>query len=194
MKRSASIFSTRRAGRLRRRVPRPTSGRSILRLDQVNGPIFVAGAEPGDTLEIEFLDVTTADWGWTALIPGFGLLADEFPEPALKIWSLEDGAHASTTFAPGIRIPIAPFCGEIGLAPAARGALFSLGDGHAVQGDGEVCGTAIETPLQVTVRPPVAHQARSLVRKAPNLVRSGLASFCFEQAAAITRMDRAAKA
>jgi len=85
-------------------------------------------------------------------------------------------------------------CGEIGLAPAARGALFSLGDGHAAQGDGEVCGTAIETPLQVTVRPPVAHQARSLVRKAPNLVRSGLASFCFEQAAAITRMDRAAKA
>ncbi len=155
------------------------------RVDQVNGPIFVTGAEPGDALEIEFLDVRTADWGWTALIPGFGLLADEFPEPALKIWSLEDGADAATTFARGIRIPIAPFCGEVGLAPATpgafstippyrhggnldtkhlttgaklylpvqtRGALFSLGDGHAAQGDGEVCGTAIETPVRATVR------------------------------------------
>ncbi|GAC1304468.1 MAG: acetamidase/formamidase family protein [Vulcanimicrobiaceae bacterium] len=155
------------------------------RVDQVNGPIFVDGARPGDALEIEFLDVRTADWGWTALIPGFGLLADEFPEPALKIWSLADGAEAATTFAPGIRIPIAPFCGEIGLAPAqpgahstippyrhggnldtkhlttgatiflpvqTPGALFSLGDGHAAQGDGEVCGTAIETPVRATVR------------------------------------------
>jgi len=193
VKRSASIFSTRRAGRLRRRVPRPTSGRSILRLDQVNGPIFVAGAEPGDTLEIEFLDVTTADWGWTALIPGFGLLADEFPEPALKIWSLEDGAHASTTFAPGIRIPIAPFAGRSvwHRRRAARSSPWATGMLRRATGK---CAAPRSRRLQVTVRPPVAHQARSLVRKAPNLVRSGLASFCFEQAAAITRMDRAAKA
>ncbi len=160
------------------------------RVDQVNGPIFVTGAERGDTLEIEFLDVRTADWGWTAVIPGFGLLADEFTEPALKIWSLEHGANALASFAPGIRIPLAPFCGEIGLAPAerralstippyrhggnldtkhitagakiflpvqTRGALFSLGDGHAAQGDGEVCGTAIETPLCATVRLTVRH-------------------------------------
>ena len=159
------------------------------RVDQVNGPIYVEGAETGDTLEIEFLDLQPADWGWTAIIPGFGLLANEFPEPALKIWHLEgdEGSRANGwgEFAPGIRIPLAPFCGEIGLAPGlsgphstippyrhggnmdtkhitkgaklylpveVKGALFSLGDGHASQGDGEVCGTAIETPMQATVR------------------------------------------
>jgi acetamidase/formamidase len=155
------------------------------RVDQVNGPIYVEGAAPGDTLEVEFLDLQPADWGWTAIIPGFGLLADEFPEPALKIWHLEGGADGWAEFAPGIRLPLAPFCGEIGLAPGAPGAfstippyrhggnmdtkhltkgarlylpveapgaLFSLGDGHAAQGDGEVCGTAIETPMRTTVR------------------------------------------
>lgn len=155
------------------------------RVDQVNGPIFVEGALPGDTLEVEFLDLQPAEWGWTAIIPGFGLLADEFTEPALKIWHLEGGADGWGEFAPGIRIPLAPFCGEIGLAPGtpgafstippyrhggnmdtkhltngahlylpieAPGALFSLGDGHAAQGDGEVCGTAIETPMRATVR------------------------------------------
>ena len=155
------------------------------RVDQVNGPIYVEGAEPGDTLEVEFIDLQPATWGWTGIIPGFGLLADEFSEPALKIWRLEGGAEGWAEFAPGIRIPLAPFCGEIGLAPAADGALstippyrhggnmdtryltkgthlylpvevpgalFSIGDGHAAQGDGEVCGTAIETPMRVTLR------------------------------------------
>jgi len=155
------------------------------RVDQVNGPIAVAGARPGDTLEIEFIAIEPADWGWTAIIPGFGLLADEFDEPTLKIWTLDGGANGHATFAPGIRIPLAPFCGEIGLAPGAPGALstippyrhggnmdtkhitvgsrvyvpieapgalFSLGDGHAAQGDGEVCGTAIETPVRASVR------------------------------------------
>lgn len=155
------------------------------RVDQVHGPIYVEGAQPGDTLDIELLDLQPASWGWTAIIPGFGLLADEFPEPALKIWHLEGGADGWGEFAPGIRLPLAPFCGEIGLAPAAEGAhstippyrhggnldtkhltkgthlylpvevagaLFSMGDGHAAQGDGEVCGTAIETPMRATVR------------------------------------------
>ena len=152
------------------------------RVDQVNGPIYVEGAEPGDTLQIELLDLQPANWGWTAIIPGFGLLADEFPEPAIKVWSLADGWGE---FKPGIRIPLDSFCGEIGLAPAAAGphstippyrhggnmdtkhltrgatlylpvevpgALYSMGDGHAAQGDGEVCGTAIETPMRATVR------------------------------------------
>jgi acetamidase/formamidase len=163
------------------------------RVDQVNGPIYVEGAAPGDTLQVEFLELEPAEWGWTGVIPGFGLLADEFPDPALKIWRLE-GSPASgaggrsdgwAEFAAGIRIPLAPFCGEIGLAPGAPGALstippyrhggnmdtkhltrgvtlylpveapgalFSLGDGHAAQGDGEVCGTAIETPMRASVR------------------------------------------
>lgn len=161
------------------------SNLNFAQVDQVNGPIYVEGAAPGDTLEVEFLDLQPADWGWTAVIPGFGLLADEFPEPALKIWHLEGGADGWAEFAPGIRIPLAPFCGEIGLAPGMSGALstippyrhggnmdtkhltkgtklylpvevpgalYSMGDGHAAQGDGEVCGTAIETPMRATVR------------------------------------------
>ncbi|MDP9311055.1 MAG: acetamidase/formamidase family protein [Chloroflexota bacterium] len=150
--------------------------------DPVQGPIYVQDAQPGDTLQIEMLDLETADWGWTAIIPGFGLLADEFAEPALKIWKLQAGF---AEFVPGIRLPLEPFCGEIGVAPAetgafstippgpnggnidtkhltkgatiylpvlAPGALFSIGDGHAAQGDGEVCGTAIETPMRITLR------------------------------------------
>ncbi len=152
------------------------------RVDQVNGPIAVEGAEPGDTLEIELLDFAPADWGWTASIPGFGLLADDFPDAALRITRLSGG---SAEFLPGVRIPLAPFCGELGVAPPSEGAhstippdvfggnmdtrhltagtrlflpvfapggRFSLGDGHAAQGDGEVCGTAIETPMRVQVR------------------------------------------
>ncbi len=82
------------------------------RVDQVNGPIAIDGARPGDTLEIEFLAIATADWGWTTIIPGFGLLADEFTEPAVKIWKLDGGANGFAEFAPGIRVPLAPFCGR----------------------------------------------------------------------------------
>jgi acetamidase/formamidase len=152
------------------------------RVDQVNGPIAVEGAEPGDTLEIELLDFQPADWGWTASIPGFGLLAEDFPQPALSISRLASGM---AEFMPGVHIPLAPFCGELGVAPPTDGAhstippdlfggnmdtrhltagtklylpvfapggRFSLGDGHAAQGDGEVCGTAIETPMLARVR------------------------------------------
>ena len=159
------------------------------RVDQVAGPIFIEGAEPGDTLEVELLEFTPGDWGWTAAIPGFGLLADEFPDPALRITRL---AERIAEFLPGVRIPLAPFCGELGVAPAGEarstipptelggnmdtrhltagstlwlpvavpGALFSLGDGHAAQGDGEVCGTAIETPMRATVRLTVRRDVR----------------------------------
>ena len=152
-------------------------------VDQVNGPIAVDGAEPGDTLQVDLLDFQPADWGWTALIPGFGLLADDFPEPAYKVTRVPAiGERAE--FLPGIRIPIVPFCGELGVAPPTgplstippdvhggnmdtrhltagatlflpvfhAGARFSIGDGHAAQGDGEVCGTAIETPMRARVR------------------------------------------
>lgn len=151
------------------------------RVDQVAGPIHVEGAQPGDTLQVELLAFEPGDWGWTASIPGFGLLADEFPDPHLRITRLAGGVGE---LLPGVRIPLAPFCGELGVAPAGPprstippaehggnmdtrhltagsilwlpvqvpGALFSLGDGHAAQGDGEVCGTAIETPMRATVR------------------------------------------
>ena len=89
------------------------------RVDQVHGPIAVEGAEAGDTLEVELLDFQPADWGWTASIPGFGLLADDFPDPALSISRLAEGMAA---FLPGVQIPLAPFCGELGVAPRTEGA------------------------------------------------------------------------
>ncbi|GCE50952.1 acetamidase/formamidase [Thermosporothrix hazakensis] len=151
-------------------------------VNPVTGPIAIDGAKPGDVVEVEILDVRPKDWGWTGVIPGFGLLADEYPEPYLKIWEL-NGDHAY--FKPGIRIPLEPFCGMIGVAPAEPGALdmvppranggnldtrqlvkgskvylpvlypgalLSLGDTHAAQGDGEVCGSAIEGPMVVKIR------------------------------------------
>ena len=153
------------------------------RVDQVNGPIAVAGAEPGDTLQIDLLEFEPADWGWSASIPGFGLLADEFPDPYLRITRVpRTGERAE--FLPGVHVPIVPFCGEVGVAPPDgprstippdvfggnldtrhltagatlflpvfhEGARLSMGDGHAAQGDGEVCGTAIETPMRAAVR------------------------------------------
>lgn len=157
------------------------------RLDQVNGPVYITGARPGDVLQVDVVSVSTADWGWTAIIPGFGLLADEFPTPALKIWSLDEKDKGWAWFdkEKGIKVPLKPFAGEMGVALAeagahstipprrvggnmdtrhlvegarlwlpveVEGALFSVGDGHAAQGDGEVCGTAIETPMQITLR------------------------------------------
>ena len=64
------------------------------RVDQVNGPIAVEGAEAGDTLQIDLLDFRPADWGWTAAIPGFGLLADDFPDPVLRITQPPRGRRA----------------------------------------------------------------------------------------------------
>lgn len=67
----------------------PTSLASLVfsQLDQVNGPVYVEGALAGDTLKVEVLEVKVAEWGWTAILPGFGLLADEFSEPELKVRS-----------------------------------------------------------------------------------------------------------
>ena len=154
------------------------------RVNPVTGPIFVEGAEPGDALKVTILDFVPSGFGWTASIPGFGLLADQFTEPALKIWALGPGRKGAAAFSSAARVPLKPFAGTIGLAPAepglhsvvpprrvggnmdirdlaagtvlylpveVAGALFSVGDTHAAQGDGEVCGTAIESPMNVVL-------------------------------------------
>ncbi|OAA68859.1 acetamidase/formamidase [Cordyceps fumosorosea ARSEF 2679] len=155
-------------------------------MDPGFGPVAVEGAEPGDVLRIDVLELQPGAYGWTAILNDFGLLSDEFPEPALKIWDLSDAATTGyAEFKKGIRVPVRPFLGVMGLAPATdeelptvppydwggnvdckhltrgsalllpvqtAGALFSCGDGHAAQGDGEVCGTAIETPMRARLR------------------------------------------
>jgi formamidase len=87
------------------------------RVHQLSGPYFVTGAQPGDVLEVEWLDVSTAAFGFTAIFPGFGALADLFPEPDLLTWEIEGGLARSERL-PGIAVPGAPFAGVVGVAPA----------------------------------------------------------------------------
>lgn len=103
--------------------PAAVSSMDFSRLDQVNGPVYVAGAKPGDVLKVELLELVPADWGWTAIVPGFGLLADEFPDAAIRIWSIDkEVGHASTVLGGRtIRLPIRPFMGEVGLARGEPG-------------------------------------------------------------------------
>jgi acetamidase/formamidase len=155
------------------------------RVNPVAGPVFLDGAEPGDAIKVTLLSFSPSGWGWTANIPGFGLLADQFREPALHIWKYDAVNLAPAMYGPGGRVPLKPFCGTIGLAPAeagqhsivpprrvggnmdirdltagtvlylpveVKGGLFSVGDTHATQGDGEVCGTAIESPCSLAAR------------------------------------------
>lgn len=149
----------------------------------LTGPIQIEGARPGDVLEVDVLEVVPADFGWTAVLPGFGLLQDDFPDPYLRTWDLRDGRFAR--LGERIRVPLDPFCGVMGVALAepgdhstipprhtggnmdikqlvagstlylpiaVEGALFSVGDTHAAQGDGEVCVSAIEMSGRTSLR------------------------------------------
>ena len=152
------------------------------RVNAVTGPVFVEGAEPGDGLVAEVLNLKHKGWGWNAVIPHFGLLADEFPDPYLHLYKL---GTRTCEFRQDILIPYEPFCGEMGVAPRqpgrldaipprenggnldtrhlgvgtrvifpvwVLGALFSCGDCHSAQGDGEINGTGIESNMTVTIR------------------------------------------
>jgi formamidase len=82
----------------------------------LTGPVHVAGAEPGDLLEVEILEVEPASYGYTVQVPGFGFLRDLFPEPFKVNWDIADG-WATSADLPGVRIPGSPFMGTIGLTP-----------------------------------------------------------------------------
>jgi acetamidase/formamidase len=95
----------------------------------VNGPVFVDGAQPGDTLQIDVLRIENPEWGWTGLFPGFGLLADEFTEPGLKIWKLGEG-FAWFDEKKGIKVPLRPFAGEMGVAQKIKGPFSTIPPYH----------------------------------------------------------------
>ena len=149
----------------------------------LGGPIYVKEAGVGDVLEVEILDIRMSDWGWSAILPGFGLLPEEFSKPYVTHWDLSNGT--TSELKPGITVKLDPFPGVMGVAPTEKGsfhplppgnfggnidirhltkgttlllpvwnegALFSCGDCHAAQGDGEVCGFGIETSMWVTAR------------------------------------------
>ncbi len=161
----------------------------------LTGPIAVEGARPGDILAVTIHEVEVLGWGWATILPGFGFLADEFTEPWIRGFPMERGA-TQVRFNDRITLPLAPFPGVLGVAPATdsmlvtippranggnmdnrylgpgttvyipiqvAGANFSIGDTHAVQGDGEVSGTAIEAPMRVVVELDVIENARGMV-------------------------------
>lgn len=164
----------------------PASALAELNFDRIYplaGPVLVKGAQPGDVLEVEIVNLRPKGWGWTGIIPNLGLLPEDFPEPYIKHWDLSNGRTAELR--PGVVVPLEPFCGVMGVAPAepgeifvlppgkfggnmdirhltkgttlflpvqVEGALFSAGDCHAAQGDGEVCVTGIEAPMTFTLR------------------------------------------
>jgi len=146
------------------------------------GPIYAKGARPDDALAVTVVTLVSGPWGWTSISPDLGLLGSEF-EPYLHHWDLTAGDHAMLK--PGVRVPLEPFCGTMGVAPAddgqlpvmppgpfggnmdirhltvgstvilpvwTDGALFSVGDCHAAQGDGEVSVSAIECPMRAVLR------------------------------------------
>jgi formamidase len=82
----------------------------------LTGPVYVNGAERGDLLEVEILEVERDRYGYTVQVPGFGFLRDEFPDPYMARWAIADG-WATSDDLPGIRIPGHSFMGTIGLAP-----------------------------------------------------------------------------
>ncbi|MBX2872870.1 MAG: acetamidase/formamidase family protein [Saprospiraceae bacterium] len=160
----------------------------------LTGPVYVEGAEIGDVLKVKIHKIDLVDWGWTAILPGFGFLADDFKDPYLRTFPLKEGM-TSVPFKGKINVPLRPFPGVMGVAPATAemlstippranggnmddpnivegttvyfpvfvdGALFSIGDAHAAQGMGEVCGTAIEAPMRIVYEIEVLKGGRTI--------------------------------
>jgi len=208
----------------------------------LTGPVFVKSAQPGDLLEVEFLDIAPQPHAFTAIVPGLGFLRDVFTQPFLVHWQIRDGWATSPQLR-GVRIPGAPFMGVSGVAPshtqlrawtareqalldrgglvfppdaasavpsrgpvateglrtlpprenggnfdvkhltkgsklllpvAVEGGLFSTGDGHFAQGDGEVCVTAVEMGATVAVRFRVLKGAAAAhTMRAPRFAHAG---------------------
>jgi len=150
----------------------------------LTGPIYIEGAEKGDVLAVDLLDLEPGDWGWTGMEPGFGFLAGEHETGLFKTYEL-DKKNNLVHYSNSISVPLRPFAGVMAVAPDStamlttyppranggnmddphlvkgvtvylpifnKGALFSIGDPHAVQGMGEVVGTAVECDMRIRFR------------------------------------------
>src|SRR5215217_6266596 len=151
------------------------------RVNSATGPVAVKGAEPGDSLVVELLEVRPSGQGFATLIPGFGQLIDQVQSPVTKVFRVEgDTVHMNDR----VSFPLRPMVGVVGVAtdgdtvangwagrhggnlddhlhgPGATlyfpvrqpGGMFAVGDMHASMGDGEICGTGIEIAGKVTIR------------------------------------------
>ncbi len=159
----------------------PATKVDLNHVNAATGPVYVNGAQPGDTLVAEILNIQPVSWGAALIIPTFGSLQAEIPGPYTKIFHFDkDGSMA---FGDKLRLPARPMIGTIGVAPLeeittlssgphggnldttdicpgsnlylpvlVEGALFGVGDVHATMGNGEVCGTGVECAADVTIR------------------------------------------
>lgn len=91
----------------------------------LTGPVAVEGASPGDVLAVTLLDIEVDDWGWAAIVPGFGFLADRFTEPVYMGFEIPEGA-TEIAFNDRISVPLAPFPGVMGVAPATDSMLSTI--------------------------------------------------------------------
>ena len=89
------------------------------------GPFAVEGSEPGDLLAVTIHEAEVQGPGWSGIFPGFGFLADEFTEPWLRSFDLEPGA-TEARFNDRITLPLAPFPGVLGVAPATDEMLVTI--------------------------------------------------------------------
>jgi acetamidase/formamidase len=151
-------------------------------LYNLGGPIYVDGASAGDTLQVDVLELEPGPWGWTAVLPELGLLPADFPAPILRIFELDGekievapnahvpirpflGTMGVVTGVPGPQAPFPPHRGggnvdcrhliagsTLFLPIWSNGGLFSCGDPHAAQGDGEVCVSAVECSMRATLQ------------------------------------------
>jgi acetamidase/formamidase len=152
------------------------------RIHALTGPIWIDGAEPGDVLQVDVMATDHQGWGWSSIVEGLGLLKDRFRDPYLFHWVLDGDSTTSlhpaiVPLRPFLGVmgvaptqdgsfrtrPPGPFGGNMDVRELCagstlylpvfnRGALFSCGDGHAAQGDGEVCINGVECPLDVSLR------------------------------------------
>lgn len=162
--------------------PADLNNLDFTQMDPLTGPIYIEGALPGDALSVDILDMSIGSWGWSAILPNFGLLSDVFAGPLLKIW---DTTSEYIEIGKDLRFLLQPMIGVIGVAPDlsgqhssvvptkaggnidvkytrvgsrillpvfVEGGLLSLGDAHALQGDGELNGTAIECEADVVIK------------------------------------------
>jgi len=151
------------------------------RINSATGPVAVRGAEPGDSLVAEILDVRPIEWGVATLIPGFGQLIEDVQAPLTRLFEVKDGQIRMNE---RVSFPAKPMVGVVGVATdgdtlsnglagrhggnlddhfhgtGARiyfpvrqpGGMFAVGDMHASMGDGEICFTGVEIAGEVDVR------------------------------------------
>ncbi len=91
----------------------------------LTGPVYVQGAEPGDVLAVKLHKIDVGDWGWSAIIPGFGFLSDQFTEHYLRTFSINNNAK-EIAFNDKIKLPIKPFPGVLGVAPDTDSLLSTI--------------------------------------------------------------------